>query len=201
MQDLVENYVLDNDKLRTQMRIAKLESQKYTVLLAGKEEEIKKYKTEMAAFQRQICEQLEIIRSKASENQVENAFTAIARHTNLLCQTDLESLPSESNQLSRSVTKTSLDSLSSDRHQEDKCAFSVQTVVDAESKEMTTVTNCGHNSIDENSCGSDHSQPRSSNAICTVKRSARKSTSLQNGHDIPARMLSSNSSDECGPKG
>lgn len=47
MQERVQQCVLENDKLKTQLRMKKLEAQKFNILLAGKDAEIKRYKEEI----------------------------------------------------------------------------------------------------------------------------------------------------------
>lgn len=47
MQEQIQKCLLENDKLKTEIRLNKLESQKFNVLLAGKDVEIKRYKDEV----------------------------------------------------------------------------------------------------------------------------------------------------------
>lgn len=96
MQERVQKCLLENDKLKTQIRMHKLEAQKFDLILAGKDVEIKRYKEEMESFQKQISEQLAVLRSNAAMNEVEKAMEAIIHHSQLFSQTDLESIRSES---------------------------------------------------------------------------------------------------------
>ncbi|EEB13234.1 paramyosin, long form, putative [Pediculus humanus corporis] len=155
MQDLVENYVLENDKLRTQLKITKLETQKYNVLLSSKEEEIKKYKFEMGSFQRQICEQLSLLRSKASENQVENALKTFADQAGLLSQTENESGQTNTNEysdrISFTTSKTSLESIWSRGVKKSK---NINSVVNVQNQDGG---NDNFNDCEYTSCKSDDS--------------------------------------------
>lgn len=47
MQEHIQRCLLENDKLKTQIRMNKLEAQKFIVLLTGKDVEIKRYKEEV----------------------------------------------------------------------------------------------------------------------------------------------------------
>lgn len=48
MKGIIEKYILENDRLQTEVRMCKLQAKKHDVLMAGKEAEIKKYRDEIA---------------------------------------------------------------------------------------------------------------------------------------------------------
>lgn len=47
LKEALVKCALENDRLKTEIRIYKLESQKHDILIAGKEAEIKKYREEI----------------------------------------------------------------------------------------------------------------------------------------------------------
>lgn len=120
------------------------------------------------SFQKQICEQLTILRSKASENQVENTIRAITNHSTILTPTENESYQSEANdfseRLTRSSSKTSSDSLwSQTREVNKKIITSSKTLGDVDVKK--TIEEYGNSIIlkagddaSYNSCRSDDTE-------------------------------------------
>ncbi|KAL0266641.1 UNVERIFIED_CONTAM: hypothetical protein PYX00_009127 [Menopon gallinae] len=95
MQDQIQKCLLENDKLKTEIRLNKLESEKFNVLLAGKDVEIKRYKDEVESIQKQITEQLAALRSNSATNEVQKAMEAIIQNSHVFSATDLDSAFSE----------------------------------------------------------------------------------------------------------
>ncbi|KAK6621350.1 hypothetical protein RUM43_011656 [Polyplax serrata] len=92
LKELLDKCALENDRLKTEIRIYKLELQKHDVLMAGKEAEIKRYKEEIGNFQRQISEHLKSMKTNAQAVDMKKMMEVIFEQGRMVVLDDLESI-------------------------------------------------------------------------------------------------------------